>query len=223
MLQITFQFLFQWIICAYSFRGIYIWFCLLQAKPSLFVEHVHICTEFMHWHFIQYYGVLIYCISYATCRNMPQCIVKCNWVQLKVEIIKMFTASVTLCILAIIFCLFLSYWHMHDKNKIPVYTKICDYNRFKCVTRCLCPRPGSEPADQPRAAAADAKRKRTGAPSAAGVSEPAGPHAHLLPHWSHRRLPASTGGTGTAYMNITHFCVGKTHLMRSDTQRSLWA
>lgn len=67
-------------------------------------------------------------------------------------------------------------------NIISVYTKICDYNRFKCVSRCLCPRLGSEPADQPRAAAADTERKRTGAPSAAGVSEPAGPHAHLLPH-----------------------------------------
>lgn len=65
------------------------------------------------------YGVLLYCISYATCINMPQCIVKCK-VQLKVEIIKMLTASVTLCILAIIFSLFLSHLHMHNKNKYNI-------------------------------------------------------------------------------------------------------
>lgn len=66
------------------------------------------------------YGVLLYCLSYATCRNMPRCIVKCKWVQLKVEIIKRLTASVTLCVLAIIFSLFLSYLHMHDKNKYNI-------------------------------------------------------------------------------------------------------
>ena len=62
-----------------------------------------------------------------------------------------------------------------------------------------CP-PGGEQADQPWAAAADSEGEWTGAPNTAGVSEPAGPHTDLLPHWSHRRLPAPARGAGTAHV-----------------------
>lgn len=60
-----------------------------------------------------------------------------------------------------------------------------------------CP-PGGEQADQFGAAAADAEGERTSASNAAGVSEPARPHAHVLPYRPNRRLSAPTGGTGEA-------------------------
>lgn len=53
---------------------------------------------------------------------------------------------------------------------------------FKALTCCWCRYLGGEPANWPRAAAADTKGERTGAPSTAGVPEPAGPHTNLLPH-----------------------------------------
>lgn len=59
-----------------------------------------------------------------------------------------------------------------------------------------CCSAGGEPTGEPRAAAAGAEGERAGAPNAAGVPEPAGPHAHLLPHGSHRRLSAPPGGAG---------------------------
>lgn len=65
-----------------------------------------------------------------------------------------------------------------------------------CNALTWCPA-GGEQADQSRAAAADSEGERAGSPNTAGVSKPAGPHAHLLPHRPHRRLSAPAGSAGT--------------------------